>query len=1114
MPLTQEDSLVFADDTKWSDRKKWPVSPDTFGLFHSPSLPNEPTQIDQSTSPVFRHGSFSSSNDSYDVSPIAKRRLLTPSNDKPHEKSQAHEVLRSRLTSSTENPSTLDKTEDTQLIGPNEDTQLINSSRATGSLMHGHSIHKSKQPQIVHEKVQNVSVEPQTLKTSLNTPTIIEHSNKMIATNLPGDVHDKESRHSEKHLLQKYKPDLRPNTSTDIADTQLLYPHHLLEGDTQVIIPLRKVVENDSQIIFSPNKSIAEDTHGLVSQSKTIHDDTQIIPQLGRTPADQVISPVDYYSELQQPSRTKESQGASFLLRNDLHNSTHLSSFQKEQLKSFDALNTSKTRDNSMERTEDGQVLFNPSSDHALHTIEWGNTQPITQVSNLQPEETNGVDMRSSPTKKSEPEADTTTLVLSQGSEGRIREEPTTQVVNTQEEFIDHTINTIDIGGKSIFSSSQNGRATNAEVSIISNDEYAQTDVDTVLLIEDSVDAHKRKRQKLIEEAEGNATKSSQTLAFGDSGGNNGLSEPTSSLKKGSHSETYDSQLALASISATLTRKLDWSQSSSELEDFSHDVKFDVDMLESENYEALPDYEESHVEILVPRRRRSNQILESQSQSQSQNRSGFESQYDSQDELQSQPRSPLQSQFHSGSQIEPKELRAEPLNVLLVKHIHNPQSVWALSQFKFYPARVLSLTDLVSKVEFCDFVQTEMKNVDLYLLDLRVGDIVLLNLRLGEFIVTGLVHSYEQSNFKCVRGYDTAIVVKKGRHGNAQGKEFSVGISQLFMDMGMRASHQLRYRLMCEDIDLVQESYSIVKDVLSNQDVGISDLLSDERIVVQSEGPKLTSQKMTVQSNVVPIKSTLFNQMVFFVTSVNDARKGELCKLITSNGGIFIDDEIKLFVTKEESETNHLCLTLSRFEGLKFGALLSDGYSRSAKYLQALALGWPILADSFVDQAIADPKVLNNWSVYLLPAGHSFHINGLKSNDVYKFREKLYRGEDLNKQLSNNSSLLMAESIIILDKKQDQKTLEMCEFIFHAFGAKAMKFCKTVSAIDTALKELEGQNVLVYDNSSNEYAKRMSKNTAKRSDLMGKPIGIIGWEWLVQCVISCYIWQPDCQVNI
>lgn len=973
---TQDDSLVFAADSRWTKQpnsSSLPRNPDFSPDSHHP---NEPTQLDQSTSPVFRSASFSSSDERDLLITVASppsqpnfRKFGSDSADL-HAGDEVHDVT-------AEDGVDLDT--DTQVIGkrhdyggelaPTDDTQVILPRR------HGET-------------------GPFSRTTESNRPASPTPHND--ANN--GDKH----KNSE-------------DTQAQIDDTHL----NLTNGDLKL-----QFLASDTQVITTSSTTA---NPGRI----TAIDDTQVIQSERLTDTSALPATIEALAE-----------------------QTHAD-------------------------TPNSTVL-----DQKSPTLIWKDTQPITQLPDLQPDTLPLSQVQSSPNKNFELD---TTLLL---SPSRPVDEPTTQVLNTQEELIDDEHISVDLGHKPVLSSGQTDSKLRSDLSIISNDDDLR-DHDNHIMYEDSVFQH-RKRRKLVQ-GEVEADLSDASMCDGeeeqeklpedtlkvDTTTVNGQSKDIGSGSLESLPKTQDDtqkealneppsesphDIAVSDSpklysSSTVTHKTAWSQSSSELEDVSHTVQdLDINALTGND-------DDTNDVILVPRPRRRTEIPPTQSQN--------------------------------------AELREETLANQEMASVKNEKAVWAFSLFKHYPARVLDYGEGTSFIEFADLTQIEVKNTDLFLLDLRLGDVVHLVLSMGEYIVTGLALFNHESPFKCIRGYDTVYIGKKGRHGVAQGAEMAVLLSEIYMEVGEWASHQQRYHIFHDEFDLVQENYGVVKSVLGSTNGAEIPPASRTTTVLSPKKLNLDAGK--------PLRSSLFVGFVFFVTSIDDARKNHLSEMITTNGGVFIDDDIKQH-TELVGGADGLRLALSKFGNFHFGALLSDGYSRSAKYLQALALGWPILADCYIEHVIGNPDMLHNWLVYLLPAGHSLVTNGVRSLEVYDFRNNFMRDIGLNGQLGLNLHLLAAHNVVVLNKKQSAKTLDMCEFIFHAFGSKSLSLCLSVGEINEVVLKL-GPNILIYDNAASEYAN--SRKTTKKAKSKGKvAVGIIDWEWVVQCVISGYVWRPASEVTI
>lgn len=1010
---THDDSLVFAEDTRWGAKHSEEL-PNTHNSNFSPISDKtfEPTQIDQSTSPIFPERSyFSSEEHDFSLSAVPTRLKHGSGTEETQE-----------LVSLANSPS--------QNTKANHDNEHDGNPEAEGGdrmeIQLDGEIEQDKVELDKYDDTQVIQAKP----VSEISPIIYNPLN-INDTQVVGRGNGPKTENISR------KDELEATTLHNIEDTRLngRDANDLVLGNLETQRIGSKGVEADTQVITQ----------------KEIDAGTQVIHH--------------------------ENVVANVICHEDINDTQVIH-----------------TRDNmaSSPRNHDmiaNDTLIIPRSSLEDTSALWKHTQPITQLPDLRPDAITQVG--SSPNKTSEFELDSTLLM----SPARALDEPTTQVLNTQEELFELS-GSVDLGHKPVYSSWQNDEKLQSQLSIISNEDDIRLEENN-MLYEDSVFRHKRKRRRM------------ELETYMDE-------DESAHVSRSPRPEIHDA--IEMEDKANITHKMAWSQSSSELEDVSHDVQ-DLDLNAFANME---DYDDSIDRIIVPTKRRRNEIPATQSQkSQSQNQNRMEiaiENQESQTENQAGNITEDQKEIQTENQTENNntqaimvqqhepivkktELRQECLDTLDVQTIQNPKAVWAFAQFKHYPARVLEAGETTSLIEFADLAQLEVKNTDLYLMDLRIGDDVHLILNMGEYIVTGLAELYPESDFQCIRGYDTVFVARKGRQMQ---KELQVPVSSVFMEVGKWASHQQKFHIFHEHIDLVQENFGVVKNLIGSfneiQDFPISATISPKKLA---------------DTNGRSLRSNIFEGMVFFVTSIEGERKDQLAEMIINNGGVFIDDEIKHYTTMERTSDGQLRLSLTKFDGFHFGALLSDGYSRSPKYLQALALGWPILAECFIEQAINNAEMLDNWHVYLLPAGHSLITNGIKSLEVFDFRMNCAKEVPMNGQFANNMHLLASYNLVILNKKQDARTLDMCGFIFHAFGAHSLQQCLNVLEINNVLSNRDINNILVYDNAVGEFASSHTRKTMRRTlKLKQTTIGIIDWEWVVQSVISGYVWKPKTRISL
>lgn len=923
-----DDSLVFADDSRLAGKdigEKTPLK--NLDFLPSSQRLFEPTQIDQSTSPVFRSASFSS--DERDISlPVIVQR--SPSTF-PEENDALGEENGATTLHDQENEEGIDLGADTQVIGENGNhTETFSANDDTQVILPRKIGHVEKS-------------EPNYGKSNADstpTPNASNNNNKT-----------KQNAHPTLQLPEIPEADLKLDFFG--ADTQVIGTNSAQNSTLPILPPT-----DDTQVISSEKNS-----------------DTLVIG------ANQDI----------------------------LANQTNID-------------------------TQNLTILDKP-------TLIWKDTQPITQLPELQTDlgaETLSP-VQSSPNKNFE--LDTTLLLLP----SKQIDEPTTQVLNTQEELIANDHESIDLGHKPVLSSGQNEAKSRSDLrsdlSIISNDDDMR-DQENQMVFEDSVFQHRKRRRIGTDSEEDEAVEPEKANGSLEGVSNNADGDP--GVDENLNSQDISISDSPAPLSSNIRHKMAWSQSLSDLEDVSHDVKdLDINVQEDDTNDV----------ILVPKTRRRNEIPATQSQS---------------------------------------SILREDQEILEISNLSYDLAVWAFSQFRHYPARILEYGEGNLLVEFFDLAQIEVKNTDLFFLDVRIGDNVRLHSKTEQFVVTGLSVLDPESEWKCTRGYDTVFVTKWSKSKSKDPTELQVRIFDIYMDIGEWAAHQQKYHILHQDLDLVQENYGVVRGILGEKEIA-------EEIAVQDSSLSPKKDRLS---------STLFSGYVFFVTSIEESRKSKILEMITTNGGVFIDDDIKQYTELAEGP-NGLLLALKKFESFRFGALLADNYSRSAKYLQALALGWPILADCFIEQVLKTPRMLDDWPVYLLPAGQSLVTKSLRSLDVYQFMNNCNKNLSLDRQFDLNLELLFGWNIVVLNTKQDARTLDMCGFIFHAFGAKSWKLCLDTEEVKSEVLKLE-QKVLVYDNLGKEYEKlvRPRRNTQNQYLKSSLVVGIIDWEWVVQCVISGYIWPP------
>ncbi|RCK65110.1 DNA repair protein RAD9 [Candida viswanathii] len=453
--------------------------------------------------------------------------------------------------------------------------------------------------------------------------------------------------------------------------------------------------------------------------------------------------------------------------------------------------------------------------------------------------------------------------------------------------------------------------------------------------------------------------------------------------------------------------------------------------------------------------------------------------------LPSQSKSTTADDSQIDESTEPHIHRVEASDTLTELDIVNEEAVWALANLKMYPGlRVKEYQDGLS-VQFLDDM-TFVKPSDLNYLDIRIGDTVSVREDNHKYVVTGLSKLDSFKGISCMRGYNVVHLQRNRKKKKRNTEEITVMLSRCFMELSDWIKHQERCLLIVGHRDILKEEPGIPKAIKSR-----------------------TLSRHASDINPEPLESQLFQGKLFFMTSIEGERKDVLKLTIEKNGGELWDRDInELFQFKQSEELVYLASeSLSDF---KFVALIANSHCRKAKYLQTLALGWPILLDRFIDDAVANAANLHSWHNYLLPSGVSTKLNTIKSCDVFKFRTNFNNGGLIKDQMGLNNRLLKDCNLAILQSKSiNSEILDTCRFIFHAFGAKTLDYYTKTDEIAAAIK---GSDSLMIFDDNHKISKLLANWNAKpgrKSKSKSVAVKVIDWEWVVQCVINETILEAE-----
>ncbi|KAI5958749.1 RAD9 [Candida pseudojiufengensis] len=635
-------------------------------------------------------------------------------------------------------------------------------------------------------------------------------------------------------------------------------------------------------------------------------------------------------------------------------------------------------------------------------------------------------------------------------------------------------------------------------------------------------------------------------------------------VEEGSSSKNDGGERLINKIKNSIRQQTPPSSPSKITEELSDINENDYDYDDYDDYENHDSYnvedDKTVLEIpIIARRRRRNNIIESQS-------NGEDTAIIDEDHEEAEEEQADDNQNEVITGI----LRKETNDIIYTSNIKHKESVWASYNLKMYTGEIITRYSSDSIIKFQNNESSNIKNEDLNYLDIRIGDNVYilgdLNLK---YIVTGL--SRDESlvdDIKCIRGFNLVYLKKLKKNWKSKqskvDKEIIIPLSQCWMELEDWMIHQQKFQILdnSEDDGKIVTSTQITSNSIVGDDNStfVTTTNNKRNNFLPTTPTKLSRHSSNIENliksltpspskNKKKIKSSIFVGYIFFITNINDDRKNDLKNKIEMNGGIYLDCDLFEIFNYESQKEGGISLKFKNFiiNDLKFGCLLSSNYCRSSKYLQTLSLNWPILSDRFIDDCLQHQSLISQWEIYILPSGFSKFLNCIKSLNLVKFQNNFNNGATLINQLSLNSNLLRDYDILNLHNNLNlnfnNSKIETCEFIFHSFGANSLnnlilnKNDQEKGLLKLKLKsisELNPENkILIYDNGNlkinlkdylteqlnyEEESKIISRRMTTRSkrieneqrdELKQIDIYIIDWEWVVQCVISGYIWEPN-----
>lgn len=380
--------------------------------------------------------------------------------------------------------------------------------------------------------------------------------------------------------------------------------------------------------------------------------------------------------------------------------------------------------------------------------------------------------------------------------------------------------------------------------------------------------------------------------------------------------------------------------------------------------------------------------------------------------------------------------------------------LWPGKKLAYYPGTCFgapigtSPSRYLVKFEDSDYVEVSMSSVKK--LELRIGDAVKIEMPdvpKITHIIRGFANKLSADEWRKqiddglipitdVYGHSSVVLGPKQRkslpNGGLAGPEstVTVPISKIYMDTILW--NQLKDREFTHSSETAQ---------------------SDSRLRTPSELHSTPASPSARRFRDIHAFTGLFSGMVFAVSYVeNDDAKSRVTSLILENGGhILMDGFNELFefpsnvpiaapanpADPSAATSNETFRLTSAAEGIGFACLIADKHSRRVKYMQALALNLPCLSGRWIEDCLAQGRVLD-WGMYLLPSGESMYLDGAtKSRLLTPTPAATAR---ISSTIAGRPNMLDGQSVLlVMGRGKAEEKRKAYIFLTYALGASKVE---------------------------------------------------------------------------
>lgn len=412
----------------------------------------------------------------------------------------------------------------------------------------------------------------------------------------------------------------------------------------------------------------------------------------------------------------------------------------------------------------------------------------------------------------------------------------------------------------------------------------------------------------------------------------------------------------------------------------------------------------------------------------------------------------------------------------IVEEVCVPNRVFAYfggNLMAYYPATCTDKVHLNQlEVRFDDGTTVFLEQHQIRRLDLHVGDVVKIDrnqMRGKTYIVQSFKDKIDPSTEELpltdIRGYKMVLLTLKGRDSTSSSKLDDSNILETpVTDIFLNGQLWPKFADRPYEPTNRFQSTAVMRLLTPSEGTSVPTTPSSRSRRKSLNDAKTSHLRDSFEATSTK-RTRLFASMVFAISlGANEDSKNSLIKAVLENGGSVLElgfDE--LFHEIDASKTydgsgapggGGEALRLRAWaQNTGFTALLAASHSRTAKYVQALALNLPCVHYRWVVDCVAKGEV-KGFGKYLLPAGESAFLGAVRSRVLTPY-DPLSEEARLENVLGRRKLLLGGMRVLfVTGKGKAEERKRAYEFLTFVMGAKEVV---KVRDVGEARKEVKGR---------------------------------------------------------